>query len=794
LQNPILTQTDRHHLHLEELPFMPDNRPHSDRPNFDRPNFDRPNFDRPNFDEAIVVRGACTNNLKAIDVDVPKRKLVVFTGVSGSGKSSLAFDTIAAESQRLLTETYPAFLQSQLPHAPRPDASELRNLTATIAVTQSPMVGNPRSTVGTATDAINFLRQLFAAQGFPKVPSPQALSFNSSMGACPACDGLGQEASLDIAALIDDSKSLNDGAIGFPNFTVGSLFWKVYTRSGHFDNDKPIASFTCQERDKLLHGTGPSVETGTYPMAYEGVLLKIQRLYLSKSIESLKPKLRDALERIATVTPCSTCDGTRLNPQARNCLIDGRSIATTAGLQADQLHDWLSRLELPLQLADLQKRLISIMQGMEHVGLGYLTLDRPTSTLSGGEAQRIRTVMHLDSSLTELTYVFDEPAAGLHSYDTTRIIDLLYQLRDKGNTVLVVEHHPEIIKAADHIIDIGPGAGQHGGTLLFQGTPTELTRTDTPTALGLTEKPTLKRHSRSPSGQITIRQAHINNLLDLDLAIPTGVLVVITGVAGAGKTSLLRSIPRTENLVALDQSPIRGSRRSNIATYTGALDDIRNQFAKANNVPASSFSPNGAGGCEECNGLGVMITATPTGDSLTTTCPACNGKRFTRDTLAHRLRGLSIDQILDLPTDQAADFFSQSRAGQILARVTETGIGYIAIGQPLTQLSGGERQRLRLATELKQQADTYLLDEPTTGLHISDVRSLITMLNRLVDTGTSVIAADHNLHLISQADHIIDIGPESGSNGGRLCFQGTPQDITSTDTRTGNALRNAITT
>lgn len=746
----------------------------------------------PSFQEAIVVRGARTNNLTGIDVDIPKRKLVVFTGVSGSGKSSLAFDTIAAESQRLLTETYPAFLQSQLPHAPRPDAAALHNLTATIAVTQSPMTGNPRSTVGTATDAINFLRQLFAAHGDPQVSSPQALSFNNALGACPECDGLGQESSLDISALIDDSKSLNSGAIQFPNFTTGSLFWKVYTRSGYFDNDKPVGTFTTAERHMLLHGTGPSVETGTYPMAYEGVVLKIQRLYLAKTVDSLKPKIREALSSIATVAHCSACNGTRLNKPARECMINGHSIATAASLQADELHDWVSQLRLPAQLKDLQTRLASIADGMQHVGLGYLTLDRPTSTLSGGEAQRVRTVMHLDSALTELTYVFDEPAAGLHAHDTVRIIELLQQLRDKGNTVLVVEHHPKIIKAADHIIDIGPGAGRHGGSLLFEGTPAALLAAGTPTSRGLAQKPRLNQVPRTPTGQILVRGAHLNNLRDLDITIPTGNFVAVVGVAGAGKTSLLRSIPRTGNLVALDQSPIRGSRRSSIATYTGALDDIRSQFAKATGLPSSAFSPNGAGGCEECNGLGVLITTSPTGESLTTICPTCEGKRFSPSTLQHQLRGLTIDQVLNLPADQAAEFFADTRAGHILARVSETGIGYISIGQPLTQLSGGERQRLRLAIELKQQAAIYLLDEPTTGLHSEDVNNLIGVMNRLVDAGASVIVADHNLHLIAQADQIVEIGPGAGVNGGQLCFHGSPAEMVASGSRTGGALREAL--
>lgn len=742
----------------------------------------------PTFSDAIVIRGASTNNLRKLDIDIPKRKLVVFTGVSGSGKSSLAFDTIAAESQRLLTETYPAYLQNQLPHAARPDATLLENLTATIAVTQSPMAANPRSTVGTATDAISLLRQLFVAQGSPEVSSPQALSFNHPTGACPECEGTGQEASLNLDLLLDVDLSLNDGAIGFPNFAVGSLFWKVYARSGYFDNDKPIKNFTADERSLLLEGTGPSVETGSHPMAYEGIVRKIRRLYLSKSIETLKPAIREALDTLAHIAPCSACNGTRLNEQARTCLIGSHSIATAAGLETQELEQWLRDLTVPKPVAELRNRLLSITKGMQHVGLGYLTLERATSSLSGGEAQRIRTVMHLDSALTELTYVFDEPAAGLHAHDTARVVELLHRLRDKGNTILVVEHHPDVIRAADHIIDIGPGAGRHGGRLLFQGHPADLAAADTPTAAELAAPLVLNTKPRTPTGHLRVRGATLNNLKNIDVDIPTGCFVAITGVAGAGKTSLLRSIPQTKGLVTLDQSPIRGSRRSSIATYTGALDDIRAQFAKANDVAASYFSPNGAGGCEECGGLGSTSATTPLGDTLTAVCPVCNGRRFSAEALQHRLHNLTIAEIMDLPTEEAAALFESTRAGDILTRVAEAGIGYITIGQPLNQLSGGERQRLRLGLELRQQAAIYVLDEPTTGLHMKDVRNLIGVLDRLVEDGSTVIIADHNLHLIAHADHIIDLGPDAGLAGGEVTFQGSSADLAQSPTHTGRAL------
>ena len=737
--------------------------------------------------DTIRVRGARTNNLSGVDVDIPKHQLVVISGVSGSGKSSLAFDTIAAESQRLMNQTYPAFVQNLMPHLPRPDVETLTGLSASIVVDQAPMGANPRSTVGTATDAWSLLRQLFAQHGTPVVAGPSALSFNDPAGACPACSGSGRQAGLDVDMVLDRGKSLNQGAITFPNFAVDSLFWKVYARSGHFDNDLPISRYTDADLEHLLRGSGPSVDTGTHPMAYEGILTKIQRLYLSKDPASLKPKIREALEQAATTGPCSTCHGTRLNPAARACSIHGTPITTCHAMPAAELAGWLDRLG-PDTSPALVAQLRSLLGNLGTVGLGYLALDRPTATLSGGEAQRIRTVLHLDSALSDLTYVFDEPAAGLHPHDTARVTTLLQALRDKGNTVLVVEHHPDIITAADHVIDMGPGAGHHGGTVVHQGDPASLLAADTPTGRLLGHRSPLNTHPRTPTGQLQVRHATRNNLDDLNLDIPLGTVTLVTGVAGAGKTSLLHCLPHRPDLALLDQRPIRGSRRSTPASYTGALDTIRDLFAKANHVKASLFSANSAGACPDCNGLGVTYLDTATSEPVAVTCTTCHGNRYTPDVLRHTYQGLTIAEVLALPIDHAAELFADTAAGPVLASLVHVGLGYLGLGQPLTTLSGGERQRLRLAIEITRTATIYVLDEPTTGLHLADVATLNTLFHRLADSGSSVIVADHHLDLIAAADHVIDLGPDAGPHGGQLQFQGPPADLAKTTTHTGRAL------
>lgn len=741
----------------------------------------------PSETPTIRVRGARTNNLRGIDVDIPKRQLTVITGVSGSGKSSLAFDTIAAESQRLMNATYPAFVQNLMPHLPRPNADTIEGLSASIVVDQTPLGANPRSTVGTATDAWSLLRQLYASHGSPPVPGPQALSFNTPSGMCITCEGSGREAALDIDAIIDRSSSLNSGAIMFPNFAVGSLFWKVYAHSGCFDNDLPVAQYSDAELNHLLTGTGPSIDTGTHPMAYEGVLTKIERLYLSKDPAALKTRLRDALEIAATTGPCSSCAGTRLNPAARSCTIAGTPITACHTMPATELVEWLDELRIPNASA-LIRQLRSLVTNLGEVGLGYLTLDRPTSSLSGGEAQRIRTVLHLDSALTDLTYVFDEPAAGLHSHDTTRVITLLRALRDKGNTVLVVEHHPDIIMAADHVIDIGPGAGTEGGTITYQGTPRGLASSKTATGRSLTGRGGINIEPRTPSGYIHIRQASLHNLRHIDLDIPLNTLTCITGVAGSGKSSLLKSIPHRNNLSVVDQRPIQGSRRSNPATFTGAMNTIRERFAKANKVQASLFSANSAGACPDCSGLGVTYLATTMSDPVPFTCSTCDGKRYTADVLSYTLDGLTIADVLALPVTVAADHFADIPAGTSLALLVDVGLGYLTLGQPLTTLSGGERQRLRLATEMKTRADVYVLDEPTTGLHMNDVATLAHLLHNLVRDGASVIVADHHLDLIAGADHVIDLGPDAGPDGGRIVFTGPPGQLRKSETHTGRAL------
>jgi excinuclease UvrABC ATPase subunit len=738
------------------------------------------------------VRGARTNNLRSIDVDIAKKQFTVVTGVSGSGKSSLAFDTIAAESQRLLSATYPAFVQNLMPHLPRPDVDTLEGLSASIVVDQAPLGINPRSTVGTATDAWSLLRQLYAGYGTPPVPGPHALSFNAPAGMCPACEGTGRAATLDIDAVIDRRLSLNEGALTFPNFAVGSLFWKVYSRCGAFDNDKPIRQYTPAELQHLLTGTGPNVDTGTYPMAYEGIIPKITRLYLSKDPAGLKPRLREALEQAATTGPCPECAGSRLNAAARACSINNTPITTCHAMPATELHDWLATLDIPAAeplIAQLQSPLANLTQ----VGLGYLALDRPTSTLSGGEGQRIRTVLHLDSALTDLTYVFDEPAAGLHAHDTARVVTLLRALRDKGNTVLVVEHHPDIISAADYVIDLGPGAGTYGGTIVFQGTPDELRSADTPTARSLNAGPTLNTAPRIPSGMLSVRDATTHNLDHLDVDIPLGALTCITGVAGSGKSSLLTNLPGRSEAAIIDQHPIRGSRRSTPATYTGAMDWIREAFAKANSRPGHPvkpglFSANSTGACPVCTGLGVTYLDAPGTEPVPVTCTTCNGKRYTPEVLGYTLDGLTIADVLALPVIDAAIRFADTPAGPPIAGLVDVGLGYLTLGQPLSTLSGGERQRLRLSTRIDTEASVFILDEPTTGLHMTDVDTLTALLHRLVDNGATVIVADHHLRLIATADHIIDLGPGAGPDGGHIMFEGPPAKLVKSNTDTGRAL------
>ncbi|MEM9463882.1 MAG: excinuclease ABC subunit UvrA [Actinomycetota bacterium] len=738
---------------------------------------------------AIQVCGARQNNLRNVDVDIPKNKLVVFTGVSGSGKSSLVFDTIAAESQRLINETYNAFLQSLMPSLPRPDVDSLSNLSAAIVVDQEPMGANLRSTVGTATDTWTMLRILFARVGTPAVNGPSELSFNDPAGMCPECEGVGRVSTIDLDHVFDRSRSLNDGAIVFPNFAVDSLFWKVYAESGFFDNDKPLSKWSKRDTDQLLRGDGPKVKTGSYNLAYEGVLDKIQRLYLDKDIESLKPHVRRAVEAAATFGVCPACGGSRLGPTGRACAIDEVTIAECGTMQIDQLAQWVDSLDIP-DVAPLLASLSSMLNNLVEIGLGYLSLDRQAGTLSGGEAQRVKMVRHLDSALVDLTYVFDEPTTGLHAHDTARMIGLLQQLRDKGNTVLVVEHDPDVIAAADHVVDIGPGAGTAGGEVCFEGTVAQLKKAKTLTGQHLDQRQRIKTDSRAASGTISIADASANNLADLSIDIPLGVFVVITGVAGSGKSTLIDSLPARDDVVFVDQSPIKGSQRSTPATYTGVFDDIRTLFAKANNVKPGMFSFNSDGACPNCNGLGVVYTDLAHLGSIASPCDTCNGRRYNDDVLELTLRGSSIADVLEMSINEAADFFAnEDKIRPMLASLVDVGIGYVSLGQALSTLSGGERQRLRLAIELAGDANIYILDEPTSGLHLADTTHLIGVLDRIVDNGASVIVVEHDLDVIARADHIIDLGPGAGHDGGTVVYQGPPAAIgAAVDSVTGHHL------
>lgn len=744
----------------------------------------------PLADATIQVRGARQNNLRNVDLDIPKRQLVVFTGISGSGKSSLVFDTIAAESQRLLNETYPAFLQSLMPGVPRPDVDSLHNLNAAIVVDQEPMCSNSRSTVGTATDAWALLRVLFARVGQPAVASPSALSFNDPSGMCVSCEGLGRVSTLDVDAILNRTLSLNKGAILFPNFAVGSLFWTIYAESGFFDPDKPIADYTDAELTQLLTGTGSKVKTGSYNLAYEGLLDKIQRLYLSKDIESLQPHVRRAVEEVATTKTCPACGGSRLNDAARACRIDSLSAADCLAMPITDLTDWVRQRDLP-PVAPILKSLLTTLINVVEIGLGYLTLSRQTGTLSGGEAQRIKMVRHVDSSLTDLLYVFDEPTGGLHPHDVARMIELLKRLRDKGNTVLVVEHNRAVMLAADYIVDIGPGAGTEGGRVVYTGEVAGLIGASTPTGQCLNRPVVPVRQPRQPTGHLTLKSATLNNLQNVTVAIPLGVLTAVTGVAGSGKSSLvIGSMPRESGATLVDQSPIKGSRRSNPATYTGLFDGIREAFAKANKVKPALFSANSEGACPICNGLGVIYTDLVYMDAVASPCEGCGGKRFRSSVLAYTLRGLTIADVLNLSIGRAADFFTEPALLPMLRSLVEVGLGYVSLGQPLTTLSGGERQRLRLAIEIVDKAGLYVLDEPSKGLHMADVEQLTALLHGMVDRGNTVVVIEHNLDIIASADWVIDLGPGAGHHGGRVVYEGPPTQLpTAAESVTGRYLQ-----
>jgi excinuclease UvrABC ATPase subunit len=779
--------------------------------------------------DLIRVHGARENNLKDISIEIPKRRLTVFTGISGSGKSSLVFGTIAAESQRMINETYSAFVQGFMPTLARPEVDVLDGLTTAIIVDQERMGADARSTVGTATDAHAMLRILFSRLGQPYIGPPSAFSFNTASvqasgmikrgdgraekatytrtgGMCPRCEGRGSVTDFDMSALYDDSKSLNEGALTIPGYSMEGWYGRIFRGCGYFDPDKPIGKYTKKELHNLLHKEPTKIKVEGINLTYAGLIPTIQRSMLAKDRDAMQPHIRAFVDRAVVFTTCPDCDGTRLSEAARTSKINGTSIADACAMQISDLAGWVRGLAEPSVaplLAALQRTLDSFVE----IGLGYLSLDRPSGTLSGGEAQRTKMIRHLGSSLTDVTYVFDEPTTGLHPHDIQSMNDLLLRLRDKGNTVLVVEHEPETIAIADHAVDLGPGAGTAGGTVCFEGTVEGLRASGTITGRHLDDRAALKETVRKPTGQLPIRGANAHNLRDVDVDVPLGVLVVVTGVAGSGKSSLVHgSVPAGAGVVSIDQGAIRGSRRSNPATYTGLLDPIRKAFAKANGVKPALFSANSEGACPTCNGAGVIYTDLAMMAGVATTCEECEGKRFQASVLEYRLggsdtgsdTGRDISEVLAMSVAEAEEFFGAGQARTpaahaILGRLAEVGLGYLSLGQPLTTLSGGERQRLKLATRMAEKGGVYVLDEPTSGLHLADVEQLLGLLDRLVEDGKSVIVIEHHQAVMAHADWIIDLGPGAGHDGGRVVFEGTPADLVAArSTLTGEHLATYI--
>ncbi|MFK0196619.1 ATP-binding cassette domain-containing protein [Streptomyces lavendulae] len=773
--------------------------------------------------DLIRVHGARVNNLKDVSVELPKRRLTVFTGVSGSGKSSLVFGTIAAESQRLINETYSAFVQGFMPTLARPEVDVLEGLTTAIIVDQQRMGADPRSTVGTATDANAMLRILFSRLGRPHIGSPKAFSFNVASisgagavtverggqtvkerrsfsitgGMCPRCEGRGSVSDIDLTALYDDTKSLNEGALTIPGYSMDGWYGRIFAGCGFFDPDKPIRKYTKRELADLLHKEPTKIKVDGINLTYEGLMPKLRKSMLSKDVDALQPHVRAFVERAVAFAVCPDCDGTRLSEGARSSKIRGISIADACAMQISDLAAWVATLDDP-SVAPLLATLRQTLDSFVEIGLGYLSLARPAGTLSGGEAQRVKMIRHLGSSLTDTTYVFDEPTTGLHPHDIQRMNGLLLRLRDKGNTVLVVEHKPEVIAIADHVVDLGPGAGSGGGTVCFEGTVEGLRAGGTVTGRHFDDRAKVKAEVREPSGVLEIRGASTNNLRDVDVDVPLGVLTVVTGVAGSGKSSLvhgsLTAGSAAEGVVSIDQGPIRGSRRSNPATYTRLLDPIRKAFAKANGVKPALFSANSEGACPTCNGAGVVYTDLAMMAGVAAPCEECDGKRFHASVLEHRFGGRDISEVLAMSVTEAEEFFGAGEARtpaahRVLTRLADVGLGYLSLGQPLTTLSGGERQRLKLATHMGEKGGVYVLDEPTAGLHLADVEQLLGLLDRLVDSGKSVIVVEHHQAVMAHADWIIDLGPGAGHDGGTVVFEGTPADLVATrPTLTGEHL------
>jgi excinuclease UvrABC ATPase subunit len=762
--------------------------------------------------DVIRVHGARENNLKNVSVQIPKRRLTVFTGVSGSGKSSLVFDTIAAESQRLINETYSVFVQGFMPTLARPDVDVLEGLTTAIIVDQQRLAADPRSTVGTVTDANAMLRILFSRLGKPRIGPPSAYAFNvpsvraagaitvergggktvratfnRTGGMCPRCEGRGSTTDFDLSQLYDTSKSLSEGALTIPGYSMEGWYGRIFTGCGFFDPDKPIGKYTKKELNDLLYKEPTKIKVDGINLTYEGLIPKIQKSMLSKDIEAMQPHVRAFVERAMTFSLCPDCGGTRLSEGARASKIKKTSIADACAMQISDLAQWVRGLNEP-SVAPLLASLLHTLESFVEIGLGYLSLERPSSTLSGGEAQRVKMIRHLGSSLTDVTYVFDEPTMGLHPHDIQRMNALLLQLRDKGNTVLVVEHKPEVMAIADHIVDLGPGAGIGGGKVVFEGTAEGLRASGTLTGQHLDDRAALSASSRKPSGILKVRGATTNNLKNIDIDIPLGVLVVVSGVAGSGKSSLIDgSVSGHDGVVVMDQTPIGGSRRSNPATYTGLLDPIRKAFAKANNVKPALFSANSEGACPACNGAGVIYTDLAMMAGVVTVCEECEGRRFQAEVLKYTYGGKNISQVLAMSVTEAQAFFGSGKANTpaaraILDRMVDVGLGYLSLGQPLTTLSGGERQRLKLVTSMAEPAGIYVLDEPTAGLHLADVEQLLRLLDRLVEAGKSVIVVEHHLAVIAHADWVIDLGPGAGHDGGQIVFEGTPADLARTRT------------
>ncbi len=771
--------------------------------------------------ELIRVRGARVNNLKDVSIEIPKRRLTAFTGVSGSGKSSLVFGTIAAESQRLINETYSAFVQGFMPALARPEVDVLDGLTTAIIIDQERLGSDPRSTVGTVTDANAMLRILFSRLGKPQIGSPQAFSFNVTSveasgtikkgdgkservnfsrtgGMCPNCEGRGTVSDFDLSALFDESKTINEGALTIPGYSMDGWQGRILRGCGFFDCDKPVKRFTKVELKDLLHKEPTKIKVEGINLTYAGLIPSIQKSFLAKDRESMQPHIRAFVDRAITFTTCPECDGTRLSEAARSSKIEKKSIADLCAMQISDLAEWVRDLDQP-SAAPLLEVLRETLDSFVEIGLGYLSLERASGTLSGGEAQRVKMVRQLGSSLTDVTYVFDEPTIGLHPHDIERMNELLLRLRDKGNTVLVVEHKPEAIAIADHVVDLGPRAGSEGGEVVFEGSVDGLRAGDTLTGRHLDDRAALKSEAREPSEALEVRGADTHNLQSVDVDIPLGILVVVTGVAGSGKSSLIQgSVAWRDGVVTIDQTAIRGSRRSNPATYTKLLDPIRKAFAKANGVKPGLFSANSEGACPNCNGAGVIYTDLAMMAGVATTCEECEGKRFQAEVLEYEFGGVDISEVLAMSVAEAERFFGDGKgaipaAHKILERLADVGLGYLAIGQPLTTLSGGERQRLKLATQMAEKGDVYVLDEPTTGLHLADVEQLLGLLDRLVDSGKSVIAIEHHQAVMAHADWIVDLGPGAGHDGGQVVFEGTPADLVAArSTLTGEHLADYV--